>query len=250
MGRPLAYRSGEKASSAAGGYRWEILRRLSCLERQLESLRRMPLPLGIRYIMKAVGYDECLQTLAKNDMEKLSEWRELAAWLKADAARFGSVQDWVRAQIICIEETRNAPEQTGEGEALWLMTVHGSKGLEFDKVIIPDCNEKVFPNGELQGRERVEEERRIFYVAMTRAKKSLELLCLTGDRGSPRLPSRFLNPLLGYSSSMSVSSSSTSSSNSQLSRYSSKASSTFSYSSSSSIYSRTGSSFGSSGFSL
>ncbi|MDE5587798.1 MAG: ATP-binding domain-containing protein [Acetatifactor sp.] len=117
------------------------------------------------------------------------------------------------------------------------MTVHGAKGLEFDRVIIPDCNEKIFPHGELQTRERIEEERRIFYVAMTRAKKSLELLYLTGDSARPRLPSRFLNPLLrrGKNHSSSSSSSSISSSNSQLSRYSSKASATASYSSSSSI---------------
>lgn len=111
-------------------------------------------------------------------------------------------------------------------ESICLMTVHGAKGLEFDKVIIPDCNEGIFPHGRMPDPEDVEEERRIFYVAMTRAKKSLELLYLTGSSTRPRQASRFLAPLYG---------SSTSSSNSQLSRNSSKASATFSYSSSSSM---------------
>lgn len=75
------------------------------------------------------------------------------------------------------------------------MTVHGAKGLEFDRVWIPDCNEKIFPHGVMPDEHSVEEERRIFYVAMTRAKKSLELLYLTGTKERPRLPSRFLNPL-------------------------------------------------------
>ena len=44
----------------------------------------------------------------------------------------------------------------------------------------------------------IEEERRIFYVAMTRAKKDLELLCLTGTAERPRFPSRFLIPLNRY----------------------------------------------------
>ena len=76
------------------------------------------------------------------------------------------------------------------------MTVHGSKGLEFDMVILPDCNETIFPYGRFQSDSEVEEERRIFYVAMTRAKKSLELLYLTGTGENSRPPSRFLKPLL------------------------------------------------------
>lgn len=72
------------------------------------------------------------------------------------------------------------------------------KGLEFDHVWIPDCNEKTFPHGSSREPEHCEEERRIFYVAMTRAKKGLELLCLTGTRERPRFPSRFLIPLNRY----------------------------------------------------
>ena len=76
------------------------------------------------------------------------------------------------------------------------MTVHASKGLEFDHVFIPDCNERVFPYGSLLDKETVEEERRIFYVAMTRAKKSLRLMYLTGTSQNPRQPSRFIHQLI------------------------------------------------------
>ena len=69
---------------------------------------------------------------------------------------------------------------------------------EFDHVWIPDCNEKTFPHGSSREPEHCEEERRIFYVAMTRAKKDLELLCLTGTAERPRFPSRFLIPLNRY----------------------------------------------------
>ena len=223
--------------SEAAGYRWEVLERLSCLRKQLDLLKGMPLMLGVRYILKALGYEGYLRTLAKGNQEKISEWREITEWLKADAERYKNIHDWAEAQENYIGETEKRFVQSDERETICLMTVHGAKGLEFDRVIIPDCNEKVFPHGELQTRERIEEERRIFYVAMTRAKKSLELLYLTGDSARPRLPSRFLNPLLGREKnhSSASSSSSISSSNSQLSRYSSKASATASYSSSSSI---------------
>ncbi len=174
----------------------EVRERLSRLQRQLESLRRMPPALGVQYVLRAVNYDDYLRTLARGNPERLSEWRETAEWLRADAGQYKSVQEWAEAQASCVAEAGRGKAAQAESEALWLMTVHGAKGLEFDKVIIPDCNERVFPYGELQDKATVEEERRIFYVAMTRAKKSLELLYLTGDSARPRLPSRFLNPLI------------------------------------------------------
>ena len=83
-------------------------------------------------------------------------------------------------------------------EKIRLMTIHGAKGLEFHTVIVPDCNEKNYPHGSMPDSSCVEEERRLFYVAMTRAKENLELLYLTGDNRHPRLPSRFLNPLIKH----------------------------------------------------
>ena len=105
----------------------------------------------------------------------------------------------LRKQNELSENQENSLRNSREGEAggtIHLMTVHASKGLEFDRVYIPDCNEKVYPHGRMQDGEQCEEERRIFYVGMTRAKKNLELLYLIGTKERPRLPSRFLNPLL------------------------------------------------------
>ena len=110
-------------------------------------------------------------------------------------------------------------EDDAEVSKVTMMTIHASKGLEFKAVMIVGLEETLFPSDMSTSDHELEEERRLMYVAMTRAKKSLELLYLTGTKERPRLPSRFLNPILkNYSSS-------TSSSNSQLSRYSSKASS-------------------------
>ena len=91
------------------------------------------------------------------------------------------------------EKRKNTKEAK---EKIRLMTIHGAKGLEFHTVIVPDCNEKNFPHGNMPDSSCVEEERRLLYVAMTRAKENLEILYLTGDELHPRLPSRFLNPLL------------------------------------------------------
>lgn len=204
---------------------------LELLQRQLVCLKTMPPGLAVTYILKAVNYESYLRTLAVGQRERSEEWEELLDWLKTDAAGFQSVKAWLEAQTAYTAGLGKRPRGSEEegGEKIRLMTVHAAKGLEFHTVLIPDCNERMFPHGNMPDKEQVEEERRLFYVAMTRAKESLELLYLVGDSQRSRLPSRFLNPLL-YSSPSLISSS-----NSQLSRYSSKASATLSYSSSSSI---------------
>lgn len=212
------------------GRQKHILENLEKLQRQMRCLESLSPGTAVSYILKAVNYEGYLKTLAEGNAEKTEEWGELLEWLRADAARFPNVREWLEAQKAYTAGLERQPRaEAGENrEKIRLMTIHGAKGLEFHTVFIPDCNEKVFPHGSMPDSREVEEERRLFYVAMTRAKISLELLYLSGDRARPRLPSRFLNPLLYSSPSIN-------SSNSQLSRYSSNASATFSYSSSSAI---------------
>lgn len=207
--------------------------------RQLGILRGLSLVQSVNYCLKAMGYEKYLWEISRGKPGKWQEWQEILEWLKGEAAGMGSLREWLDFQKEYTDSmarggagTERCRHMEGKGNPVQLLTVHGAKGLEFDRVWIPDCNEKVFPHGTMPDVRQVEEERRIFYVAMTRAKKNLELLYLTGTKERPRPPSRFLNPLFGCPE---VFYSSSSSSNSQLSRYSSNASATFSYSSSSSI---------------
>ena len=233
-----------------GYYAEKVGKAISLLEKQLDYLKKASPYLAVQYICKIIGYEKYLEQEGRKQKgnDRLEEWLQILEWLKEEAKHYDNLQQWLKAQEDYGEELNKAKiekktELEKEERVVQLMTVHASKGLEFDRVFIPDCNEKVYPHGSMPDKETCEEERRIFYVAMTRAKKNLELLYLTGTKERPRLPSRFLNSLLeNYSS--------TSSSNSQLSRYSSKASATFSYSSSSSMKLNSGSSLGSSGFSL
>ncbi|GFI64975.1 putative ATP-dependent DNA helicase YjcD [Lachnospiraceae bacterium] len=226
-----------------GEMRSKVLKRLRLLETQLNRLGKMKPAMAVNYVLKAVKYESYLTERAGGDREKLLEWNELLEWLRADAAGCGSTEEWLERQRCFTKELQSPVTKEGEEVCIRLMTIHGAKGLEFDRVYIPDCNERVIPQGCMQDNGQVEEERRLLYVAMTRAKKSLELLYLSGDRQRPRLPSRFLTPLFQDSSS-------TISSNSQLSRNSSKASDTLSYSSSSEMNVSSGSWLGSSRFSL
>ena len=74
------------------------------------------------------------------------------------------------------------------------MTVHAAKGLEFPHVILASLNEGVFPSRKVRTRESMEEERRLCFVAMTRACKGLYLVDAEGAtlEGIPRYPSRFV----------------------------------------------------------
>lgn len=89
------------------------------------------------------------------------------------------------------------PKESGGflGKGVAVLTMHASKGLEFDNVFLPDLNEGIFPGRRAKSREAIEEERRLFYVAMTRARNRLFLLYLSGTKANPRTPSRFLSPL-------------------------------------------------------
>ena len=79
------------------------------------------------------------------------------------------------------------------------MTVHASKGLEFKRVWIPDCNEGIIPHGRMPDEKTVDEERRIFYVAMTRAISELNIFYIKQTENTKYVPSRFLNTLINFS---------------------------------------------------
>ena len=75
-----------------------------------------------------------------------------------------------------------------------ILTMHAAKGLEFDTVFLPDLNEGMLPSRKSTSPEAIEEERRLLYVAMTRAKKRLELLYIAGGT-TEKIPTRFIRVL-------------------------------------------------------
>ncbi len=181
------------------------MREIDALIQQLTALKRMSPGPAVRYLCKAVGYERYLKEKAQTS-EQLEEWLELLEFLKQEASAYHNLDEWMSAQKRIgqrMEEIsgrndyrgKKRRSENGRKTHIHLMTVHASKGLEFDHVFIPDCNEKTYPHGNMPDAETVEEERRIFYVGMTRAKKHLELLCVSGSKERPRVMSRFLNPI-------------------------------------------------------
>ncbi|MFN3848685.1 MAG: ATP-dependent helicase [Spirosomataceae bacterium] len=103
-------------------------------------------------------------------------------------------------QTVSLLTTADEPEEEGDNDKVTLMTIHGAKGLEFKYVYVVGMEENLFPSQMmLQNRSDLEEERRLFYVAITRAEKKLTLSYAEQRYNYGRLnycePSRFLNEI-------------------------------------------------------
>lgn len=174
-----------------------IIDKLELLKKQLNLMKRMTPFLAVNYIFKAIGYEDYLKIKFAGDEEKRNEIMEVLNWIKNDLYHYNNFSEWEAFQIhyakLCEQEKKGYKTNR---DGIYLMTAHASKGLEFDYVIIPDCNEKMFPYGGMPDKEIVEEERRLFYVAMTRAKNKIDFLYVTGEGARTKLRSRFLNPLI------------------------------------------------------
>lgn len=168
------------------------------LASQLAKLQRMSPYLGIQYIRIGMGYDRWLRGRAGEDPAVYEEWKEILDKLQQSARNFTQIGEW----LAYVEQKTEAAEHTVQNmsgsmeKGVNLLTLHGSKGLEFTYVCLPNLNEGRLPHGKTPCKETIEEERRLFYVGITRAKKALELLYLTGTEKRPRQPSRFLQPFL------------------------------------------------------
>ncbi len=167
---------------------------LNELRKDLAFMKTMSVKSAMTYLYKKIGYEKyILENAGSND--KKAEYKNI---LNLAMTAFGEADTPEDFEIIKTKYEKSfCRSKTASSEInLNLMTVHASKGLEFNTVIIPDVNEGVFPHGNMQDEETIEEERRIFYVAMTRAAKNLYLFYINGKENKKTIPSRFLTPLL------------------------------------------------------
>lgn len=126
---------------------------------------------ALNYILKGIGMREFIkERYFKGHMEELEE--ALSEFTER-ARGYKSIKEWIGAIDDAEDDTVNTEEAD---ERVQLMTIHGSKGLEFDDVIMIGLQEGVFPGKRCETKESLEEERRLFYVAMTRCRKRLWLL--------------------------------------------------------------------------
>ena len=175
--------------------------RLTTFEQSLAMIRRM-VPYGaIRYIRKAVGYDEYVIEYAnfrrldpKEVFAVLDEFESAVEGIRTYPALLKHIREYAETLK---EKAKESKSGQAEKNRIVIQTMHSSKGLEYPIVLLPDVNEGVMPHSRATAEADVEEERRLFYVAMTRAKERLHLFYVRERYSQKAQCSRYVDELLG-----------------------------------------------------
>ncbi len=165
------------------------LRDLETLYADLNFLQDKMLYLQVKYIRSKIGLEKHYSSELKRD-HILEEYMAVLDFMEKESRKFDSLQEWLAFIEVYREEFAEKQKKVKDIDPYLpqIMTVHASKGLEFDNVYIPSVNEGNFPHGRMPDNKTIEEERRIFYVAITRAKENLYL-----SYSSETPPSRFVH---------------------------------------------------------
>ena len=206
MNKPARYLS--RQAVLAGAVQWDKLLSfyndknwmhpyIRRMQADTERIVQMDLYAAVHYIRKGVGYD---QWICQNlEGEKRKDALLMADFFKnsvRDFLNLEQLEDHIREYGKQLEKAAGKHSAAAADEVA-LLTMHGAKGLEFDYVFLPDCNEGIIPHKKSMKGKDVEEERRMFYVGMTRAKERLYIGWVEGTAEDPGLPSMFLGDM-GY----------------------------------------------------
>ena len=174
-----------------------MIERVEQLEYDLRMIRNMAPVAALNYIRKAVGYDDYIREYAQYRRMKPEELFEILDQIKESAVNYPTFDQWFDHMKEYGEELKaqvQAKEKEVDGVAL--MTMHSSKGLEYPIVYILDANEGVTPHHKAVLPADLEEERRMFYVAMTRAKERLHINYVRERYSKKQEISRFVKEYL------------------------------------------------------
>jgi len=151
-----------------------MIKRIVELREHLRTIKNLKPATALRYIRNVVGYDEYIEEYCDMNGVESDDCYSILGDLENSAAEYDNFNDWFVHMDEYKDELIEARKKSNENDkGVRLMTFHSSKGLEFDIVYIIDVNEGSVPYKKAKGVDEIEEERRMFYVAMTRARKKL-----------------------------------------------------------------------------
>lgn len=167
----------------------------------IEMIRKLPPQAALSYIRKGAGYEEYLRLYAIENNIPMSGLLKQLEQLAQECSKFNTLEQWINS----IDSAQNSEGQnfgkksSGEGgtnNRINIMTMHGSKGLEFKAVFIVDANQGIIPTSKALREMDFEEERRLFYVAITRAIDYLNIYAVEERLGCPIEVSMFVEEML------------------------------------------------------
>jgi len=202
MNRPKRYIGRESLEESLVSFEiWEqyyeeqpwIAERIERLEYDVRMLSGMKPYAAINYIRHGIGYDDFIKEYADYRHIKEKDLIEILEELQEGAKEYQSYDAW----FLHMEEYKEELEvqmkkSRQQADGIALATIHSAKGLEYEVVYIIDVNEGIMPYKKAVLDQEVEEERRMFYVGMTRAKKELYLSSVKEQNGSNPDISRFI----------------------------------------------------------
>lgn len=153
-----------------------VAERIRKLEADVKRLERMNPYAAINYIRKGIEYDTFLEEYADYRRIRVDDLYDVLDELQESAKGFESFDGWFEHIENYTKEMERLYQNRQEvSDSVTLTTLHSAKGLEYENVYIIDVNEGIMPYKKAVLDGDVEEERRMFYVGMTRAKKNLHL---------------------------------------------------------------------------
>ena len=174
-----------------------MMDRVDQFEWDVKMLKKMAPYAAIQYIRKRIGYDDFLKDYALTHNVNKADLFDVLSEIEEAAKPYASIEDWFvhvqeYTEMLRLKERQRSLKQEG----VRLMTIHAAKGLEFDAVFLIEANEGRIPYKKAKTEKETEEERRLFYVAMTRAKDLLKICYVKTKNGKEVSPSRFVEELL------------------------------------------------------
>ncbi len=179
-----------------------VVERIDKLEKDLAYIKNMKPFAAVHYIRHAIGYEEYIKDYAKYRNMKPDELLTLFDEIEESSKPYDTLAEWYE-QIEHVKEEmqKNAAARNHEQkEGISMMTYHSSKGLEFKHVFLIDVNDGVTPYSKALTADELEEERRMFYVAFTRARDFVYISYVKKRFGKDVEPSRFIGELMASKS--------------------------------------------------
>lgn len=202
MNRPKRYLSRDSLSEPTVAFdEWIKLydeqpwmaERIEKLEFDLKLMQRMNPYASINYIRKGIGYDDFLGEYAQYRSINKDDLYDILDEIQAGAKGYATFEEWYEhIENYTAEMKQLAKNKNSNPDAVTLATLHSSKGLEFENVYIIDANEGIMPYKKAVLEKDIEEERRLFYVGMTRAKINLSIYSVKSVNDKTAQTSRFV----------------------------------------------------------
>lgn len=173
----------------------QMSKQVEKLVSDINMIRNMSPFAAVNYIRKGIGYDEYIRDYIYEHKADKEELYNVLDELTHRASRYMSLSQWLDGIVEYLKQC-DTQRRNNTAEGVHMLTMHGSKGLEYKIVMVMDVCEGIIPYNKAVLDEQIEEERRLFYVAMTRAKEKLYLLYPKQRYNKDTTRSRFIEEVL------------------------------------------------------